>query len=89
MTYVYGHHKVRDFNVWKPFFEEDEPRRTAAGIKLLHLFQDVNDPNDVHFLFESQDLGSIQKMMESEDMEETMKKAGVLSEPHFHVLKSV
>ncbi len=89
MTYLYGHHKVRDFDTWKPYFDNDDARRQEAGVHLVNLFQSTKDPNEVHFLFTVDDPKVMQEMMESEDMEKKMKEAGVLSEPQIYVLKSV
>ncbi|MCK5610526.1 cyclase [Candidatus Pacearchaeota archaeon] len=89
MTYVYGHHKVRDFHMWKPYFDKDDERRQAAGVRLVRLFQAANDPNEIHFLFEADDPSAMQEMMDSNDIKQTMEKAGVISEPQIHVLTSV
>ena len=89
MTYVYGHHKVIDYETWKPYFENDDARRREAGVELVNLFQSAQDPNEVHFLFKVDNPGAMQEMMESEDFEKTMKEAGVISEPQIHVLNSV
>jgi hypothetical protein len=89
MTYVYGHHKVKDFATWKPYFYKNDENRIAAGIRVVKLFQSTDDPNEAHFLFEVDDLKVMQDYMGSEEIKELMIEAGVLSEPNFHYLKSV
>jgi hypothetical protein len=89
MTYIYGHHKVKDFSTWKPYFDGNEERRIEAGMRLVKLFQSTDDPNETHFLFEVDDTKVMQEFMGSEETRALMLKAGVLDEPHFHILTSV
>ena len=89
MTYVYGHHKVKEFATWKPYVDRNEEGRVAAGMRLVKLFQSTDDPNEAHFLFEVDDPKVMQEFMGSEETKELMMEAGVISEPHIHILTSV
>ncbi len=86
MNYLFGHHTVEDFDAWKSYFDQDDDRRQESGIRLVQLFRSVDDPNDVHFLFEVDDPQTMKEFMESEETKQIMEKAGVVSEPHIHVL---
>jgi len=87
MSIVILNHKVQDFSKWKPIFENDGPRRTAAGLKLLHLARKESDPNDVYMIYETNDVAKAQKMMQDPDLQKKMKEAGVISEPTINILK--
>jgi hypothetical protein len=89
MTYVYGHHSVKDFATWKTYFDGNENGRVAAGMRLVKLFQAADNPNQAHFLFEVDDPKKVEEFMGSEETKELMMEAGVLSEPHIHVLTGV
>ena len=47
MTVLVVQHKVRDFDAWKPVFDEDESRRREHGAQRHWLYRTVEDPNDV------------------------------------------
>jgi hypothetical protein len=89
MPFLYGSHKVRDFAAWKPFFDADEPRRQAAGMRLKHLFQNAADANDVHLLFEVDDPGRAAEMLKSPQTQQIMRDAGVLAPPQGVILTEV
>ena len=48
--------KVKDFAHWKAGYDEHKHARDAAGMTEKYLFQDVDDPNTVTMLFETDDL---------------------------------
>ncbi len=89
MTYIYGHHKVRDFDTWKPVFDNHEEVRLNAGMKLVNLFNSADDRNEVHWLFEVDSLDKMTELMLSDEMKQIQIEAGVLDEPHYHILKDV
>jgi hypothetical protein len=47
MTVLVVQHRVRDFDAWKPVFDEDESRRRDHGAQRHWLYRTVEDPNDV------------------------------------------
>ena len=89
MPFLYGSHKVRDYAAWKPFFDADEPRRIAAGMRVKQLFRNAADGNDVHLLFEVDDTERAIAMLKSPQTQQVMQDAGVLAPPHGVVLDAV
>jgi hypothetical protein len=87
MNYLVVHHRVRNFEQWKPVYEAHLPVREKAGVKELRLWHSVDDPNDVTLLFEASDLPKAKAFVESTDLQETMKKSGVIGEPEISYLK--
>jgi hypothetical protein len=89
MPFFYGSHKVRDFAAWKPFFDADEPRRLAAGMRVEHLFRNAADANEVHLLFEVDDAEKAIAMLKSPQTQQIMRDAGVLAPPQGVILNDV
>ena len=43
-------HTVRDYDAWKPAFDEHEPTRAKFGCKGHTIYRDPDDPNEVTIL---------------------------------------
>jgi hypothetical protein len=80
MAIIVAHHRVKDYSVWKPFYEEDQPRRVAAGLKDLNVGRKADDPSDVYMIWEAKDPSKFQALANDPGLEAQMKKAGVTSE---------
>ncbi len=86
-TYMLVRHKVKDFSVWKPGYDEHLPKRNAAGLTEKYLFQSEQDPNEVIVLFEAKDLDLARAFAESEELRETMQRVGVIDKPDIYFLR--
>jgi hypothetical protein len=86
MSIVIINHKVNDFKKWKSVYEKDTARRTAAGLKELHVATKDGSPNEVYMIYETKDAAKAQKMMQDPDLQKTMKEAGVISTPIVSIL---
>jgi len=76
--------RVRDFATWKREFDSQPDALKDAGLKLTHLWRDVEDPNNVFFLFEVADQQKAVAFISSPDSAEVGKRSGVLDgECHF------
>jgi len=82
-------HKVKDYAKWKPLFDEHGAKRKAGGSKGGRLFRSEKDPNEVVILFEWEDLGKAHKFTESEDLRQTMERAGVVGKPELYFLEDI
>jgi hypothetical protein len=85
--YVLVRHKCREFREWKFAYDADFPRRSAAGLTQLYLFQSADDPNEVTLLFRAVDLPRAKAMASSPDIKEIMQKAGIVGKPDVYFLK--
>lgn len=86
MIYILVSHKIADFEKWKPVFDSDEKDRKAYGVNVKKLFRAVDDPNDIHILFEAPDAASAKACIERPLLKDLMLSAGVISEPVFKIL---
>jgi heme-degrading monooxygenase HmoA len=86
MPYILVRHKVEDWAKWKPIYDENGATRKAAGCQRTHVFRNDQDPNEVVILLEWDDLGRARQFAESEDLRQTMQRAGVTDQPDVYFL---
>ncbi len=89
MPYMLVRHKVRDYDKWKPIYEEHGATRKASGSKEARLFRNADNPNEMIILFEWDDLAKARKFAQSEDLIKTMQKAGVSDKPDIYFLDEI
>lgn len=89
MLLLYGHHKVKDYKIWKSHFDKDEKRRSSFGIKTKSLMCSTDDPNEVHFVFKTKDLKTFYECINDPIAQEIMVTAGVLERPVMNVLNEI
>lgn len=89
MIYIFGSHPVQDFNTWKPVFDSDQARATAAGVQLQQLFQDLDNPNNISMLFSAPSKEVFDRFCADPTLGQLMQQAGVLAPPVFHLLHAV
>ena len=82
-------HEVKDFASWKPGFDAHAPAREAAGIKVVYLTQDVNNPNLVHGVMEAASAEVFQAFLSNPALAEAMEKGGVIGRPDARVGNAV
>ena len=87
MAIVIATHKVKDFKVWKPFFDADIKRRNEMGIKVLKNGHRADDPNDIYFIWEVADAAKFKEAADKDQgLHEIMEKAGVIGGMNVTVL---
>ena len=89
MPYSLLRHKVEDYERWKPVFDEHVPAFTQSGSKGGRLFRNADDPNEVVILLEWDALENARQFYGSDDLRETMQRAGVAEQPDIFFLEVV
>jgi len=89
MAIIIANHKVKDFDAWKPYYDGDRKRRKQSGIKELKMGRKADDPNEVFFIWESNDPQKIIDMANNPELKELMQKSGVVGELSAIVLNEV
>lgn len=87
MASLLVHHKVEDYNKWKPIFDEHSSFRAQNGSQGGRVFRSLNDPNDLFILFEWDSIANAQKFAQSDNLKETMKNAGVIGMPDVYFVE--
>ncbi len=78
--------KVKDFAEWKAVYDSHKHARDAAGMTEKYLLQDVDDPNTVTLLFETEDLEKTKAFGHSDYLIKAMQESGVVGEPNIYFL---
>ena len=87
MPYMLVRHKVEDYEKWKPVFDGHQATRRESGGKGGFLFRNADDPNETIILLEWPDLEDARRFAQSEDLRETMQRAGVAEQPDIYFLE--
>jgi hypothetical protein len=88
MVHVLIRHKVQDFDKWKPAYDAHQQARAAAGLQDLHLWHNIDEPNEIVLLFEVADVEKAKAFARSSDLKERMRDAGVMGAPDIFFLSS-
>ena len=82
MVYLNVRHTVADYKKWRPFFDQDDARRRAAGATGKHqVYRDVDNPNTITIVMEWDSAARAQKFASDPALAEVMQKAGVIGMP--------
>lgn len=89
MITVLIHHKVSDFNTWKPVFDSAFQFRHSMGEEGYKLFRSLTDPQDVTLMLNFLSTEGAEKFVNSNTLRERMKEAGVIGEAKIQILGEV
>ena len=87
MVYILVRHKVKDFDKWKPAFDEHAIIRKDEGSQGGRLFRNADNPNETFIIFKWDTIENARKFCNSEDLKNTMQKAGVIDKPDIYFLE--
>ena len=84
MVVMLCRNRVADFEKWKKVFDSNPQAVRDAGLRLVKLWREVKEPNNVFFLFEVTDTDKARAFITSPAAAEAGKTSGVLDgECHF------
>ena len=86
MPYLLVRHKVKDYALWKKFYDDHGGVRKAAGCQGTTVFRSTDDLQQVIILLEWDTLEKAQQFTSSTELRETMQKAGVIDIPDLYFL---
>jgi len=78
-------HEVKDFKVWKGFYDSDKPNRDKAGLVERFLVRDAERPNVVTVVFDAPNAGAARTFTSNPALKEIMLKAGVMPPPNIAI----
>ena len=87
MAYILVHHKIEDYNKWKPVFDDNAGDRAKHGSTGGKAFRNADEPNDIFVLLEISSVEEGKKFAQSDSLKEAMQKAGVISMPEVYFLE--
>jgi quinol monooxygenase YgiN len=74
-------HTVRDYDAWKPVFDEHESVRATYGCLGHTIYRAADKPNDLTLLFKYESRERAQEFMRDPSLAKAMRRGGVVSEP--------
>lgn len=89
MPYLIIRHKVEDYDRWKPTFDDHGLTRAEFGSTGYQLLRSDCDPNELIMMFEFNDLDKARALVTSDDLRETMQRAGVADQPDIYFLEEI
>src|SRR5262245_56281847 len=78
MNYMLCRNRVRNFDHWKSVFDSHAEAHEAAGLKLVHLWYELNSPRNVFFLFEVDNVERARAFLESADASAAERESGLI-----------
>jgi quinol monooxygenase YgiN len=84
MSYVLIRHKVANYAKWKRVVHAAKAWRKASGEKSFQVFRSSSAPNDLTIVCSWDSIARMRKFLESAELRERMKQAGVVGQPEIH-----
>ncbi len=81
MATLYVHHMVKDYIAWRKLFDDMTSMRTGYGCTGHQVYQSPSNPNEVTILTHWNNIDQAKSYATSNDLKESMKNAGVVSQP--------
>jgi hypothetical protein len=84
MFHMFVRNRVADFSEWKRVFYSHAEGHREAGLRLIHLWQSIEDEDNVFFLFEVADIEKARAFVTAPEGRQAGNAAGVMEgEIHF------
>ncbi len=88
MTYMLCRNRVVEFSRWKSVFASHQSAHREAGLKLVKLWQSVEEPNNVFFLFEVASVEKAREFIGNPEAAKAGEASGVL-DGEYHFIEDV
>ena len=85
MTYMLCRNRVADFSRWKAAFASHMQAHQQAGLRLLHLWCSVAEPNNVFFVFEAVSVKKAEEFISNPEAAKAGGASGVLDGEYYFV----
>ncbi|MBS1915609.1 MAG: hypothetical protein JST87_04985 [Bacteroidetes bacterium] len=77
-------HIVKNYEKWKPGFDNDSAARKEAGLELMVIGRSDANPNNLNIVLQASDIAKAKAFAGDPRLKEVMKKNGVTSKPEIH-----
>ena len=86
-VHIVVRHQVNDYKTWRPIYDKHKDIFKPYGIKLAHVFSDLENENEVTVIAEAKDLQSAKAFVSDESLHKAMKESGVIGIPEIFFMK--
>ena len=80
-------HRVTDVPFWQQVFEEQGAIRWSNGCRGARVFRNTDDPGEVLILFDWDDLHRARLYSQSDELQESLRMAGIIDDPDVWILE--
>jgi len=84
---LFVRNRVEDYDIWYKLFVEGVERGAQYGLKLAHLWQAHDEPNNVFFVLDVESIEQTDAFMASSESEETGKQAGIVDSEYYYLIE--
>lgn len=88
MTQMICHNRVEDYDRWRAVFDSHAEAHQETGIRLTSMWRDIEDPNNIFFLFNVVDMNKAREFVTSPEAAEAGEVSGVI-DGELHFVESV
>jgi len=81
MVTVVVQHVCKDYDAWRPVFDEHATSRSGHGCKGEQVYRSVDDPNAVAVVMEWPSTDAAQGFMSDPSLADAMQRGGVVGPP--------
>ncbi len=86
MIHMLVRHKVSDFTKWKRVFDSHAAAQRKAGLVVMQVLRNMDDPSEVFLLFEVEDLAGARRFVTSPEVPGAQVASGVVGTPDIYFL---
>ncbi|MBS1744157.1 MAG: hypothetical protein JST81_14085 [Bacteroidetes bacterium] len=83
-------HTVKDYDKWRPVFDNDSTARNASGLEKIVVARNMDNPNKLYIALKANDVAKAKEFANAARLKEVMEKGGVNSKPDvsfLHVIR--
>jgi len=77
--------RVSDFSKWKVVFDSHAEAHRDAGLRLVNLWRSIEEPTNIFFVLEVDDLNMAREFINSPDSARAGEEAGVVEGEYYFV----
>lgn len=81
MTRLFVRHDVTDYAAWRQVYDDFDATRRSMGVRDAGVYRNVDDGNEVTVHHDFADVESARAFAESDELRDTMARAGVAGAP--------
>jgi quinol monooxygenase YgiN len=81
MPYLLVTHEVKNYDRWRPTFDDHDSVRRQFGCRSAQVFRNAENPNTITMLMEWDSFDNADRFLNESNLRELMEEAGVISQP--------
>jgi quinol monooxygenase YgiN len=89
MTTLFAKHEVKDYAAWRRVYDDFDAKRRKMGVISDSVYRSEDDPNNITVTHDFSDLAAAKAFADSQELRDTMHKAGVTGAPEIWFAKDV